>query len=135
MGDFYDQSYNNPYHYNRHTLGDQYKLNMQHNSNNQSWFPTSHSMYPRSTGSILRDNAVRTLLPPRDYLPNQNSNYNLSSNYNPKTSNYNNHSFEGISNGNGQVTNNFNNDRLNALKYNLSPMNGREVRKKCWKWI
>ena len=129
MGDFYDQSYNNPYHYNRHTLGDQYKLNMQHNSNNQSWFPTSHSMYPRSTGSILRDNAVRTLLPPRDYLPNQNSNYNLSSNYNPKTSNYNNHSFEGISNGNGQVTNNFNNDRLNALKYNLSPMNGREVRK------
>ena len=129
MGDFYDQSYNNPYHYNRHTLGDQYKLNMQHNSNNQSWFPTSQSMYPRSTGSILRDNAVRTLLPPRDYLPNQNSNYNLRPNYNPKTSNYNNHSFEGVSNGNGQVTNNFNNDRLNTLKYNLSPMNGREVRK------
>ena len=50
MGDIYDHSYNNPFHFNRHSLGDQYKLNIQHNINNQNWLTGSTNYYPN--GSI-----------------------------------------------------------------------------------
>ena len=125
MGDIYDQSYNNPYHFNRHSLGDQYKLNIQHSNNNQNWFSGGSNSYGRSNGSILRDSA-RFVLPSRNDYNSFNSrssnNYSQRTFSEPKNYNSNNKfSIENPSFNNREVTNFRNN--------NLPTFNTREIRK------
>ena len=62
MSDIYDQSYNNPYHFNRHSLGDQYRINLQNAPQNTSWFTGGSPSHNQRNGSILRDNG-RFVLP------------------------------------------------------------------------
>ena len=124
MGDIYDHSYNNPFHFNRHSLGDQYKLNIQHNINNQNWLTGNTNYY--SNGSILRDSAKYVLPQQRNDL-NQYQNNNYSSNYYPTESykSYKNNSLDNA------INRNSNNryDKINALRYNLSPINKTEISK------
>ena len=56
IGDIYDVSYNNPYHINRHSLGDQYRINLQNAPQNTSWFTGGSPSHNQRNGSILRDN-------------------------------------------------------------------------------
>ncbi len=62
MSDMYDQSYNNPYHFNRHSLGDQNRINRQNAPQNTSWFTGGSPSHNQRNGSILRDNG-RFVLP------------------------------------------------------------------------
>ena len=124
MGDIYDHSYNNPFHFNRHSLGDQYKLNIQHNINNQNWLTGSTNYYPN--GSILRDSA-KFVLPPQRADFNQYQNNNYSSNYYPNERNlhYNTRSLDNTISRNSNTRY----DKINELKYNLSPINKTEISK------
>ena len=124
MGDIYDHSYNNPFHFNRHSLGDQYKLNIQHNINNQNWLTGSTNYYPN--GSILRDSAKYVLPPQRtDLNLYQSNNYSPLYNPNERNTTFRNNSLDyGISR--NSLTRN---DKINALRYNLSPIHNTEISK------
>ena len=113
IGDIYDVSYNNPYHFNRHSLGDQYKLNYQHNINNQNWFMGNSNNISHKNGEILRESARYVL--PNSY--NKNPNYNYSQ---PNFSDNNNKSRMIKSVDSLRNENTINPNHISTLKYNLS---------------
>ncbi len=116
IGDIYDVSYNNPYHFNRHSLGDQYKLNYQHNINNQNWFMGNSNNISHKNGEILRESARYVL--PNSY--NQNPNYN----YSQRNFSDNNKSrmFKSVDSLRNENT--INPNHISTLKYNLSVHTG-----------
>jgi hypothetical protein len=81
MSDIYDQSYNNPYHINRHSLGDQYRINLQNAPQNTSWFTGGSPSHNQRNGSILRDNGRFVI--PSTYNQPRSQSYNK---YNSKIS-------------------------------------------------
>ena len=112
IGDIYDVSYNNPYHFNRHSLGDQYKLNYQHNINNQNWFMGNSNNISHKNGQILRESARYVL--PNPY--NKNPNYNYSQpNFSDNNKSRMIKSVDSLRN-----ENTTNPNHISTLKYNLS---------------
>ena len=86
MSNMFDQSYNNPYHFNRHSLGDQYRLNNQKVPENTSWFTGGGNQ--RQSGSILRESA-RFVLPPSNYGQPRSQSYNKYNNNKNSDTEYN----------------------------------------------